>query len=97
MNQAQATINVKGQFVIPVAMRKYWNITPNISVNITSVPNVGIIIKPSPKEPLMTDEEFMDILEETKGSMITADWDETEKKLDKLARQELKDLKARAW
>ena len=45
----------------------------------------------------LTDEEFMDVLEATKGSMVSADWNEAEKKLDRLAKQELKEMKANAW
>jgi bifunctional DNA-binding transcriptional regulator/antitoxin component of YhaV-PrlF toxin-antitoxin module len=97
MNQVQVNTNVKGQLVIPIAMRKYWEITDQTPLNVTNVPNVGIIIKPSPKTSPLTDEEFMDILEATKGTMVAADWDETEKKLDRLAKQELKEMKANAW
>lgn len=97
MNQVQVNTNAKGQFVIPVAMRKYWEITDQTPLNVTNVPNVGIVIKPSPKTPPLTDEEFMQILEETQGSWKNDDWDETEKKLDKLAIQELKELKASSW
>lgn len=97
MNQVQATINAKGQFVIPVAMRKYWEINPNTTVNVTNVPDVGIIIKPSPTTTPITDEEYMQILEETKGAWANDDWSETQKRLDKLAKKELKQLHKNSW
>lgn len=93
MNQTQVIVNTKGQFVIPVAMRKYWDITPNTAVEVTNVPDVGIVIKKASTKPQLTDEEFMQILEETQGAWAGDDWDTTQKKLDKLAKQELLDLK----
>ena len=97
MNSVRTTTNAKGQFVIPVLMRKNWNITNTTPLEVIDIPNSGILIKPISKKTELTDEEFMEILEATKGSMINADWDETEKKLDKLAKQELKEMKANAW
>lgn len=97
MNSVRTTTNAKGQFVIPVHMRKNWNITNTTPLEVIDIPNSGILIKPISQKTELTDEEFMEILEATKGSMISADWDETEKKLDKLAKQELKEMKANAW
>lgn len=97
MNQTQAIINAKGQFVIPVAMRKYWDIIPNTSVNVTNVPNVGIIIKPSPKTPPMTDEEYMQVLEETKGAWAGDDWPETEAKYNGIEEKAAQELKNNSW
>ncbi len=97
MNQAYVKPNIKGQFVIPIDMREYWAITHDTTLSITNIPNAGILIKPTDKNSEMTDEEFMDVLDATKGSMVTADWDETERKLDRLAKQELKEMKANAW
>lgn len=97
MNSVRTTTNAKGQFVIPVLMRKYWDISPTTSLEVISIPNSGILIKPSNQQADLTDEEFMDVLEATKGSMVNADWDETEKNLDKLGKQELKKMKTNAW
>jgi bifunctional DNA-binding transcriptional regulator/antitoxin component of YhaV-PrlF toxin-antitoxin module len=97
MNQVQVNTNIKGQFVIPIAMRRYWEITDQTPLNVTNIPDLGILIKPSPKTPPMTDEEYLQILEETQGSWKNDDWEETEKKLDKLATLELKEQKKDSW
>jgi bifunctional DNA-binding transcriptional regulator/antitoxin component of YhaV-PrlF toxin-antitoxin module len=97
MNQVQVNTNIKGQFVIPIAMRRYWEITDQTPLNVTNIPDLGILIKPSPKTPPMTDEEYLQILEETQGSWKNDDWEETEKKLDKLATLELKEQKKNSW
>ena len=62
MNQVQINTNVKGQFVIPIAMRKYWGITPNTPLDIVNIPNIGILIRKARKEPLITKEEVRQIL-----------------------------------
>lgn len=97
MNQVQVNTNVKGQFVIPVAMRRYWEITDQTPLNVTNIPDLGILIKPSTTPPSLTDEEYMQILEETKGAWAGDNWPETEKRLDKLAKEELKQLHQNSW
>jgi len=93
MQQVIARTNAKGQFVIPITMRKHWEITHTTPLQVIDIPNTGILIKPTLQQTNLSDEEFMDILDATKGSMAGADWDETEKKLARLAKAELKELK----
>ena len=96
MNQVQVNTNVKGQFVIPVAMRRYWEITPDTTLNITSIPSTGILIKPVPNKPPITNEEFLQILEETQGAWAGDDWPETEAKQRKIELKAARELK-KAW
>jgi bifunctional DNA-binding transcriptional regulator/antitoxin component of YhaV-PrlF toxin-antitoxin module len=96
MNHAVARTNSKGQFVIPVLMRKDWGIDSNTSLLITNVPDVGIVIKPATATPI-TDEEYMQILEETKGAWAGDDWPETEARYNKIEEQAAKELKSNSW
>lgn len=97
MNYTIAKPNAKGQLVIPSKMRKNWGISTDTHVHIIDAPNIGIIIKPASLKNEMTDEEYLQILEETQGTWIDDDWDQTEQKLDILAKQELKDLHKNSW
>jgi len=93
MNTARATINVKGQFVIPVLMRKYWDITPDTQIDIISTPGVGITLKPVKTKEKISNTAYLKILAETQGAWADDDWPETEAKYNKIEKKAAQKLK----
>lgn len=96
MNQVIARTNSKGQFVLPVAMRRMLGITPETNLHI-SLEDKVITITPLPLKPLQTKKSLYEILKSTQGALAGDDWPETEKRLDKLAKKELKELHKNTW
>ena len=97
MNNVIARTNTKGQFVIPVQMRKNWGINPKTFLHVTDVPDVGIVIRPSLKQTKLTNEEFLRILEETKGAWAGDDWPETEAKYNAIEEKAAQELRDNSW
>ena len=93
MNHVTARTNTKGQFVIPVAMRRYWNINPSTLIDVTNIPDAGILIKPSRKKDPISNAEYLKILEETQGAWAGDDWPETEAKQKQIELKAAKELK----
>lgn len=97
MNHVIARTNTKGQFVIPIAMRKSWGISPTTNLNILNVPNVGIVIKPLKPKKALTNKEYLAILDKTQGAWAGDDWPKTEKQQRKLAIKEAKQMRQNSW
>lgn len=97
MNYVIARTNSKGQLVIPVAMRKYWDITEDTPLEVINIPDSGIFIKKSTNKPKLTNAEYLAILDETKGAWADDDWPKTEKKQRQLAIKEARDQRANSW
>lgn len=95
MNNVIARTNSKGQFVLPVAMRRILGITPETNLHI-SLDEKTITITPLPHKPLQTKKSLYEILKSTQGALAGDDWPETEAKQKKIEIAAAKTLK-NAW
>lgn len=92
MNNVIARTNTKGQFVLPVAMRKSLGITPETNLHI-SLEDKVITISPLPPKPFHPKKTLYEILKSTQGALAGDDWPETEAKQRKVEIKAAKKLK----
>ncbi len=92
MNNVIARTNTKGQFVLPVAMRKALGITPETNLHI-SLEDKVITISPLPPKPFQTKKSLYEILKSTQGALAGDDWPEAEAKQRKVEIKAAKKLK----
>lgn len=95
MNNIIARTNVKGQFVLPVSMRKALGITPETNLHISLEDKVITITPLSPK-PFQTKKSLYEILKSTQGAWAGDDWPETEARQRKIEITAAKKLR-NAW
>lgn len=95
MNNVIARTNAKGQFVLPVAMRKALGITPDTNLHI-SLEDKVITISPLPPKPIQTKKTLYEILKSTQGALAGDDWSKTEVKQRKIEIKAAKELRS-AW
>lgn len=96
MNNVVARTNVKGQFVLPISMRRALGITSETNLHI-SLDDKVITITPLPPKPFQTKKSLYEILKSTQGALAGDDWPKTEARLEKLAQKELKELHKNTW
>ena len=92
MNNIIARTNTKGQFVLPVAMRKALGITPHTNLHI-SLEDKVITISPLPPKPIQTKKTLYEILKSTQGALAGDDWPEKEEKQRKVEIKAAKELR----
>lgn len=92
MNNIIARTNTKGQFVLPVAMRKALGITPETNLHI-SLEDKVITISPLPLKPIQTKKTLYEILKSTQGALAGDDWPESEEKKRKVEIKAAKELR----
>lgn len=95
MNNIIARTNVKGQFVLPISMRKALGITPDTNLHV-SLEDKVITITPLPPKPFQTKKSLYEILKSTQGALAGDDWPETETKQRKIEIAAAKKLR-NAW
>lgn len=96
MNNVIARTNVKGQFVLPISMRKALSITPDTNLHI-SLEDKVITITPLPSKPISTKKSLYEILKSTQGAWAGDNWPETEKKQRRIEIAAAKKLKQQTW
>ena len=95
MNNVIARTNVKGQFVLPIAMRKALGITPETHLHV-SLEDKVITITPLSHKPVKTKKSLYEILKSTQGALVGDNWPETEARQRKIEIKAAKELRE-AW
>lgn len=95
MNNIITRTNVKGQFVLPVSIRKVLGITPETNLHISLEDRV-ITITPLPAKPFQTKKSLYEILKSTQGAWTGDDWPDTETRQKKIEIAATKKLR-NAW
>ena len=95
MNNVIARTNTKGQFVLPISMRRALGITPETNLHV-SLEDKVITISPLPPKIFQNKKSLYEILKSTQGAWAGDNWPETEAKQRKIEIAAAKKLR-NAW